>query len=353
VSQIQIRQPDVRNWLLAALLLGDFALLAGPRGAMAPCGRHQPVGRITRMPARHRYRHRRRGLAGLAAFTLGLLSWAASPPPAAAAEVATSIVSGMAWRSGASTTDAGFATWRGRLLDVRVLFAEHDTWDQLTNQVRNSSFQTACQATPLCVASLAMVPKSAAGQFAQCAGGSFDTNHRTLAGLIAGARAGAVVRLGWEANSSSGHPWRIGTAANVGPYKECFRRLAKIHKEAGLLVEWTNAKSTTFPYLDAYPGDDVVDLWGLHQFDNNTKGIVFADYVAAAASRGKKVGVAEWGLRINGDNPDYVRRMFEQFRAHAANLAYESYFNRGSEHMLYPTTRYPQSAQAYLDLWRP
>jgi hypothetical protein len=249
--------------------------------------------------------------------------------------------------------EGDFAAWRGRPLDVRVLFAEHDTWTQLANQLRNSSFQGACRATPLCVVSLAMFPESASGQFALCAGGSFDVNHAELARLIVAARPGAVVRLGWEANSSAGHPWRIGTAANVGPYKECFRRLAQIHRAAGLLVEWTNGKTTTFPYLDAYPGDDVVDLWGLHQFDNNTKGIVFADYVAAAASRGKKVGVDEWALWKNGDNPDYVRRMFEQFRANAASLAYESYFNRGAEHRLYPTTAYPLSAQAYLDLWRP
>jgi hypothetical protein len=89
-----------------------------------------------------------------------------------------------------------------------------------------------------------------------------------------------VVRIGWEANSGAGHPWRIGTAANVGPYKECFRRLARIHKAAGLRVEWANAKGTAFPYMQTYPGDDVVDLWGLHQYDNDTRGIRFARDVA-------------------------------------------------------------------------
>ena len=292
------------------------------------------------------------GLASLTALALGLLSWAASPPPAAAAEVATSIVSGMAWRSGASTTDMGFATWRGRPLDVRVLFAEHDTWDQLTNQVRNSSFQGACRATPLCVVSLAMFPESASGQFALCAGGSFDVNHAELARLIVAARPGAVVRLGWEANARAGtHPWSIQKASDIGPYKDCFRRLAGIHKAAGLRVEWTNNKDQRFPYMDTYPGDEAVDLWGLHQFDNDVRGIVFADYVAAARRRGKKVGVAEWGMKLNGDNPEYVRRMFGQFRAHANNLAYESYFDRGPERRLQPRTKFPKAARAYRELW--
>ena len=285
-----------------------------------------------------------------AALALGLLS--AAPAPAPAADVATPIVSGLPWRSGASSTEAGFAAWRGRPLDVRVLFAPHDTWDQITRQLRGGYFRGNCQETLLCVVSLAMFPKSAAGQFALCAGGSFDANHREIAGLIRTARPGAVVRIGWEANTGGGsHPWSIGTAANVGPYKACFRRLALIHKAAGLLVEWTNSKSQAFPYMETYPGDDVVDLWGLHQYDNGAKGIVFADYVAQAARRGKKVGVAEWGLRRNGDNPEYVRQMFGQFRAHAADLAYESYFNRSSEHMLYPSTRYPQAARAYRELW--
>ena len=294
------------------------------------------------------YRPRRRVLAGLAALALGFLS---SAPPAAAVD--TPKVSGMSWRSGVSSTASGFAAWRGRPLDAKVLFAPHATWDQMTSHLRGGHFRGHCRETPLCVVSLAMFPKSAAGQFRQCAGGSFDAVHRTMAGLIASARRGSVVRIGWEANSSAGHPWRIGRAANIGPYKDCFRRLARIHKQAGLRVEWANSKGTAFSYMETYPGDDVVDLWGLHQYDNDTRGIAFADYVAAAARRGKKVGVGEWGLRRNGDNPAYVRRMYDQFRAHANNLAYESYFNRGSEHMLYPTTRYPQSAQAYLDLWRP
>jgi beta-mannanase len=172
-----------------------------------------------------------------------------------------------------------------------------------------------------------------------------------VAQLIKAARPGAVVRLGWEANGGSGHPWRIGTAANVGPYKECFRRLARIHRAAGLRVEWTNSKSQMLPYMDTYPGDDVVDLWGLHQYDNGAKGIVFADYVAQAARRGKKVGVGEWGLWRNGDNPDYVHRMFAQFRANASKLAYENYYNAKTDHMLHPRTRYPRAARAYRELW--
>ena len=56
-------------------------------------------------------------------------------------------------------------------------------------------------------------------------------------------------------------------------------------------------------------------------------------------------------MKLNGDNPEYVRRMFGQFRSHAANLAYESYFNRGPDRRLHPDTRFPKAARAYLELW--
>jgi hypothetical protein len=62
-----------------------------------------------------------------------------------------------------------------------VLFVPHPTGHDDDPAARRS-FRTNCQETPLCVVSLAMFPKSAAGQFAPCAGGSFDANHREMAG---------------------------------------------------------------------------------------------------------------------------------------------------------------------------
>ena len=322
-----------------AFLPNPVTIVRPPRNrAGAP---HRPHGR-PRGPVRLAAR-----LAALAALAVGLLS----APPAAAAEVGTRMVSGLSWRSGASAEDS-FGAWRGRPLDVRVVFVRRYSWDQLREGLRGARFRDQCQDAPLCVVSLAMFPGLAAGQFRQCAGGSFDADHRETAGLIAAAQRGSLVRLGWEANlGGDAHPWSIRRASDIGPYKDCFGRLARIHKAAGLKIEWTNSKGQMFPYMEAYPGDDVVDVWGLHQYDNDTRGIQFADYVAAAARRGKKVGVGEWGLRTNGDNPEYVRRMYDQFRAKASDLAYESYFNRRSEHMLHPSTRYPQAARAYRELW--
>ena len=83
-----------------------------------------------------------------------------------------------------------------------------------------------------------------------------------------------MVRLGWEANiGSDNHPWGVDTAGQVPDYKRCWRRAATALKSGGpgLQVEWTSAKktqNTAFTALDLYPGDDVVDVIGVHYYDS-------------------------------------------------------------------------------------
>jgi hypothetical protein len=182
-------------------------------------------------------------------------------------------------------------------------------------------------------------------------GGEFDESHRQYAALVAAARPGAVVRLAWEANSGSGHPWRIGSAANIPAYKACFRRLARLYKERRPAGRVDELQGRDRPLPRHLPGRRRGRPVGPAPVRQRASGIRFADFVAEAARRGKKVGVGEWGLWTDGDNPDYVRRMFEQFRASAAHLAYENYYNRPAVHRLHPTTRYPEAARAYRELW--
>ena len=283
----------------------------------------------------------------LASLTLGLLS----PALATATEVGTTIVSGLTWHSGASAPDS-FGTWRGRPLDVRVVFLNHDTWDQMLTQLRGAFFRQNCGQTPLCVVSLAMFPRNLPGQFQQCAGGSFDVTHKQIATLIAATRPTAIVRIGWEANSSGNHPWRIGTQANIDPYINCFRDLAPIYQAAGLRTEWTVAKGGTVDAYSTYPGDDVVDFWGLHYYDSgsNPKQEIGA-WLALAKSHGKILNVPEWGIWMNGDDVAYIQNMFQFFSANASSIGYENYYNRNSAHELYPSTRFSAAANAYSQLW--
>jgi hypothetical protein len=295
-----------------------------------------------------------------------------------ATDVATPIVSGLTWRSGANGDD-DFGGWRGRPLDMRGLYPAHKSWQAIINYTRNSYFKSRCNQTPLCVISLPMFPHNVVAQFQACAGGSFDTNYRLIATNIAAARkSGVSVRIGWEANGPKHRPWHIRDYNDVAPYKACWRRIAGILKAAspGILAEWSNAKkgSLSFNVMETYPGDDVVDIISAQGHDSgprkSTQAIwdTYANktwkggpwgintWLAEAKKHGKKFAVPEWAVWRDGypgdpDNPVYIANMFRFFQENAADIAYESYHNMGSKHQLYPSTELPLARAEYQRWW--
>ena len=79
-------------------------------------------------------------------------------------------------------------------------------------------------------------------------------------------------------------------------------------------------------------------------------------WIAAAKARSKKLAVPEWGVWAQSrnpapDDPVYISNMYATFKTNAAWIDYESYFDVGAEHQLYPTTRFPNAAAAYRSLW--
>ena len=284
-----------RRWALLSLLLGPRRRGPGPRQ-----GRHaHPLG-----PALALGRHRRR---------LSL------PRPAA--------------RPAA-----------GR----QTLFLDHDSFAG-HGQQSGGGWARARQEAPALGRQPPLLPTSNKGQFAQCAAGAFDGSFRQIgANLKAAGAQGTVVRLGWEANiGSDSHPWGVDTADQVPAYKACWRRAAAALKAGGpgLNIEWTSAKktqNTALHVLDMYPGDDVVDVVGVHYYDSgpekNTQAlwdkyynITFnggpwglGTWLAFAKAHGKQLGIAEWGLWRQGglsaaqaDDPVYIDNMYRFFRANA------------------------------------
>src|SRR3954451_20390017 len=267
----------------------------------------------------------------------------------------TPIVSGLSWRSG-STGDACLATLRGRALDAVNVFLGHTSFPGLARQTAGMRPR---QGIPLMVASLPLLTSDTRGQFAQCAAGAFDGYFAQIGANLQKAGAqGTVVRLGWEANvGSDSHPWGVDTPDQVPAYRACWRRAATQLKTAGpgILVEWTSAKKTnnTFIHvLDMYPGDDIVDLWGVHYYDSgpekNTQPVWdqyynatfngqpwgLGTWVAAAKAHHKQLGIGEWGVWRQGattaaqaDDPVYIANMYRFFSTNAASIAYETYFN--------------------------
>src|SRR3954447_10668909 len=146
----------------------------------------------TGAPAR---RARRTGGLILAAATLGA-------GPAVAADVNTPIISGIAFRSGATGASPCLAAMRGRKLDVNHVFLTHKSFPLL---VKNAgALAGAAKATPLLVASVPLLTADTHAQFAQCAAGAFDGYFCQIGANLQKTGAQQVVaRLGWEATPGS------------------------------------------------------------------------------------------------------------------------------------------------------
>ncbi len=137
-------------------------------------------------------------------------------------------VSGLRWRSGASSNVAGtdeteFGAWRGRAVDAHVLFVEHDDWEEMTLFLIGPFFRGRVQQSPQPVVSLAMMPRSEPKQHAACAAGAFNARFQEFGRNLVNAGAGkAVVRLGWEPSlGSDSHPWGIDSRGEA-PAKSLF-----------------------------------------------------------------------------------------------------------------------------------
>jgi hypothetical protein len=317
-----------------------------------------------------------------AAGGLMLTTLAATP---ALADVNTPILSGLKWRSGASGNAQCLATLRGRAMDAANIFLGHISFPAL---VKQTTGMRAPKGVPLLVASLPLLTNDTKGQFAQCATGAFDGYFRQIgANLQASGAQGLVVRLGWEANiGSKSHPWGVDTPDQVPSYVQCWRHAALALKAGGpaLNIEWTNAKktaNTALHVLAMYPGDDVVDLWGVHYYDGgpvkSTQALWDKFYnatfnggpwglgawLAVTKQHGKKLGVGEYAVWQQGglaaaqaDDPVYIDNMYRFFQANAAGIAYETYFNSmPDQHTLCndngTPTAYPNAAARYKADW--
>jgi hypothetical protein len=308
--------------------------------------------------------------------------------PALATDLDSPIVSGLRWRSGMSCAGPEQEAWRGRKLDVTVIFIPSDSWDIILERPKTPYFKSRLGLAQQVIISMPMMPRTEK-LHAACAQGEFDDKFRQMGALLnADPRsATAVIRLGWEFNRGShSHPWGTDSADEIPDYVACFRREAEALRSTapGLLIEWTLGRETKMAAdaFAAYPGGDVVDLIGTHYYDNargprqmthalfdrqtvrpyagGFGGILTAFDLAAA--RGKKLAVSEWAMwkTVEGgpfsdpgaDDPVYVANMYNIFKTHAGRLAYENYYGCGDRHRIHPQTLFPKGAAVYQQLWR-
>jgi hypothetical protein len=124
--------------------------------------------------------------------------------------------------------------------------------------------------------------------------------------------------------------------------------------------------------LQAYPGDQYVNIIGVDSYDDwppaNTRGgwqmqlngpYGLNFWLNFAKAHGKFFSVPEWGIASGGmwpgheggDDPAYIKDMYDFFAANKKWIAYESYFSDGGT-SIYDPDQNPQASAEYQQLWR-
>jgi hypothetical protein len=185
------------------------------------------------------------------------------------------------------------------------------------------------------------------------ASGAYDQHIRDwAAALVAGGLGSSIIRLGHEANGDWYYD-SIGTTssdfASWAAYWARFVQVARAVPGAHFTFDWTvNAGYRRIPFDSYYPGDGVVDIIGIDQYDGiayapspppatpeaRWAGILAAkdglgELMAYATAHGKPLSLPEWGLMVagsaggtgGGDDGYYVDQIADIVRTHV--VAYE------------------------------
>jgi hypothetical protein len=230
---------------------------------------------------------------------------------------------------------------------------------------------------------LPILPSNRRQQWDDVLSGAHDDSFRTIARQLKQYGFGdSAVRVGLEANGDW-YPWGAN-ASNADQFKAAFRRIVSIMRaEAPQLSFWfdigasanplpgTTTRTGVFDVL--YPGDDVVDGIAMDHYDfyslvaktdaqflqamSPTNGYGLQDAVNFARKHGKGFAVPEWAVHSTqgaGDNPFFIKKMFEFFQANKDVLVFEDYFNEGDPYIgaaIWNPAQNPQSGAMYKQLW--
>lgn len=224
------------------------------------------------------------------------------------------------------------ATMLGRPVTQAMDFFDGTNWSSIEHSPANevpkwSGYQMTW--------SVPMLPQSGAS-LRVGATGAYDSHFAAVADyLVANGQADAIIRLGWEFNGNW-FPWSAGNCLRC--FVEYWRQIVQTMRAvpgAGFRFEWAPAASITgFPFADAYPGNNWVDIVGLDIYDMTMQATdpadrwqvlltetVGLDWLAGfAAAHHKPIGLPEWGLGWGpaggGDNPYYILQMAHFIASH-------------------------------------
>jgi len=331
------------------------------------------------------------------------------------AAVAQSIPAGTTgpnWASGARNAagDYGFF-WgvQGNQLDVcqKYSVGGKSSWDDIAHPTDGGRQSLSVGKCKNLIYALRTIPESHSAYYSNCqtyvsTGNTtqFDAYYRKMAEELATfAPEFLIIRVGWELNGN--FPWSIArcdTTEKANGYKNTHRKIVTMLRAAfdrmgkKFLVTWNFGRDSANlkrPLSELYPGDSYVDTIGLDYYDrkfanwglNNSSDAKFKEMASQgttkqpfglytwydfAMSMKKPFSVEEWGVWnssdsfAGGDNPVYIRNMYNFFNSHKADtvltskgrvpaIAFENYHNE-HVHML-GTSRSPKASAAYRELW--
>ncbi|GAB79295.1 hypothetical protein SAMN05421595_2604 [Austwickia chelonae] len=227
---------------------------------------------------------------------------------------------------------------------------------------------------------LAMIPSDNSVTFDSIIKGDQDEVWRLNArALKENGRGNALVNIGWEANGDW-YKWSA-TYLNAPKFRDAWNRIAMVMKQEtpglkfGFIIGCGRAMTGQLNRMDSlerlYPGNERVDVVGCNDYDwwhikgrnerewkkriNPPLAAGLADVAAFARKHQKGFAVSEWGLSAtdkhgSGDNPFYIRKMFEFFEQNKDVLVMENYFMEAEGNVtnsLHNPAQMPKSAEAY------
>ncbi|CAO5156861.1 Beta-mannanase [Frankia sp. AiPs1] len=305
---------------------------------------------------------------------------AGQAPAAPVASGGGSVPGGMSGVSAGSLTEVNaWAAFRGSPVTAALTFTDRSGWQTITNPWLGSGPEKLSTFAGTWVISQPFFP-SGQGDLTSCANGAYSSHWATFGSWLVGkGRPASIIRLAWEFNGNW-FPWSVSNT-NPTTWVTCFRQVVSAIRSTDpqARIDWTlNAHSGNA--WSVYPGDSYVDIIGVDSYDHwpaSTTDATFAEQcaeatglcstIAFARQHGKQFSVPEWGLvaksdtgagkagQAGGDNPVYIRNMYNTFKANKDVLAYETYFKNseaGNVHSsLVNPDENPISAATYASLW--
>ncbi|SNQ50310.1 conserved hypothetical protein [Frankia canadensis] len=281
--------------------------------------------------------------------------------------------------AGSMTQVRAWEAFRGSPVNVVNTFSDRSSWQTITNPWIGSGPEKFSTFNGTWVISQPFFPNGG-GDMNSCANGAYSSQWASFGRwLVSKGRPASIVRLAWEFNGNW-FPWSV-SKTNTTTWINCFRQVVSAIRSTDpqARIDWAlNAHSPGG--FTAYPGDAYVDIIGIDSYDQwpaSTSDAAFSQQCNAdtglcsvirfARQHGKQFSVPEWGLvsksdtgagragAAGGDNPVYIRNMYNTFKANSDVLAYETYFNdsqAGNVHSsLVNPNENPSGAATYASLW--